>query len=82
METRHLIDGIVRQTTIPIAELSTTAGIRAPLSRVADQVFLNLARARGIGIGTQKIFRLRRLFSMLRMAGACITQSKHEPLGA
>lgn len=52
METRHLIDGIVRQTTILIAQLSTTAGIRAPLSRVADQVFLNLAReleAQGVG---------------------------------
>lgn len=52
METRHLIDGIVRQTTVLIAQLSTTAGIRAPLSRVADQVFLNLAReleAQGVG---------------------------------
>jgi hypothetical protein len=52
METRHLIDGIVRQTTVLIAQLSTTAGIRAPLSRVADQVFLNLAReleTQGVG---------------------------------
>ena len=44
METRHLIDGIVRQTTVLVAQLSTVAGIRAPLARVADQVFLNLAR--------------------------------------
>jgi hypothetical protein len=44
VETRHLIDGIVRQTTVLVAQLSTVAGIRAPLSRVADQVFLNLAR--------------------------------------
>jgi hypothetical protein len=47
-----LIDGIVRQTTVLIAQLSTTAGIRAPLSRVADQVFINLAReleAQGVG---------------------------------
>ena len=52
METRHLIDGIVRQTTVLVAQLSTVAGIRAPLSRVADQVFLNLAReleAQGVG---------------------------------
>jgi hypothetical protein len=52
MDTRHLIDGIVRQTTVLIAQLSTTAGIRAPLSRVADQVFLTLAReleAQGVG---------------------------------
>lgn len=52
METRHLIDGIVRQTTVLIAQLSTVAGIRAPLSRVADQVFLNLARElEGQGVG-------------------------------
>jgi hypothetical protein len=44
METRHLIDGIVQQTTVLIAQLSTAAGIRAPLAKVADQVFLNLAR--------------------------------------
>ena len=52
METRHLIDGIVRQTTVLIAQLSTVSGIRAPLSRVADQVFLSLAReleAQGVG---------------------------------
>jgi hypothetical protein len=52
MDARHLIDGIVRQTTVLIAQLSTVAGIRAPLSRVADQVFLNLAReleAQGVG---------------------------------
>jgi hypothetical protein len=44
MDTRHLVDGIVRQTTILIAQLSTAAGIRAPLARVADQIFLDLAR--------------------------------------
>jgi hypothetical protein len=44
METRHLIAGIVQQTTVLIAQLSTAAGIRAPLAKVADQVFLNLAR--------------------------------------
>ena len=52
MNVRLLIDGIVRQTTILIAQLSTAAGVRAPLARVADQVFLDLAReieAQGIG---------------------------------
>jgi hypothetical protein len=44
MDTRHLIDAIVRQTTLLIAQLSTAAGIRAPLARVADQVFLDLSR--------------------------------------
>lgn len=38
-----LIDQIVRQTTVLIAQLSTAAGIRAPLADVADQVFLKLA---------------------------------------
>lgn len=45
MDTRHLIDAIVVQTTILIAELATTAGIHAPLARIADQVFLDLFRA-------------------------------------
>jgi hypothetical protein len=44
MDTKHLIDAIVRQTTVLIGQLSTVAGIRAPLARVADQVFLDLAR--------------------------------------
>lgn len=38
------MDGIVRQTTVLLAQLSTTAGVRAPLAHVADQVFLELAR--------------------------------------
>lgn len=44
MNARHLIDGIVQQTTVLIAQLSTAAGIRAPLARVADQVFFELSR--------------------------------------
>ncbi|RYZ07616.1 MAG: hypothetical protein EOO73_11610 [Myxococcales bacterium] len=43
MDVKLLIDGIMRQTTVLIAQLSTGAGIRAPLSHVADQVFLDLA---------------------------------------
>ncbi len=52
MHARLLIDAIVRQTTVLIAELSTAAGIRAPLAHVADQVFLELSReleAQGLG---------------------------------
>jgi hypothetical protein len=52
MNVRLLVDGIVRQTTVLIAQLSTTAGVRAPLSHIADQVFVELAReieAQGIG---------------------------------
>lgn len=44
MNVRLLIDGIVRQTTVLIAQLSTASGVRAPLSHVADQVFLELSR--------------------------------------
>jgi hypothetical protein len=43
MESRLLIDAVVRQTTLLIAQLATSMGIRAPLARVADQVFLELA---------------------------------------
>jgi len=43
MDVKLLIDGIVRQTTVLIAQLSTSAGVRAPLAHVADQVFLELA---------------------------------------
>lgn len=44
MNARLLIDHIVRQTTVLIAQLSTSSGVRAPLARVADQVFVQLAR--------------------------------------
>ena len=44
MHVKLLIDEIVRQTTVLIAQLSTAAGIRAPLSHLADQVFMELAR--------------------------------------
>jgi hypothetical protein len=52
MNTRLLIDAIVRQTTVLVAQLSTAAGIRAPLAHVADEVFVSLAReieAQGVG---------------------------------
>jgi predicted transcriptional regulator len=37
-----LIHTIVRQTTILIAELATSRGVRAPLAHIANQVFLDL----------------------------------------
>src|ERR1044071_4003616 len=52
MKSGLLIDAIVRQTTVLLAQLSTAAGIRAPLAHVADEVFVSLAReieAQGIG---------------------------------
>ena len=38
-----MIDAIVQQTTLLIAQLATSAGLRAPLAKIADQVFLELA---------------------------------------
>jgi hypothetical protein len=39
-----LIQAIVRQTTILIAQIATARGSRAPLAQVANQVFLELVR--------------------------------------
>src|SRR5262245_59257670 len=43
MHIKMLIDSIMQQTTVLIGQLSTAAGIRAPLARIADQVFVDLA---------------------------------------
>ncbi len=44
MTIELLIQAIVRQTTILIAQLATSRGARAPLAQVADQVFIDLVR--------------------------------------
>lgn len=44
MNVQVLIDAIVRQTTVLIAQLATSGGVRAPLAHVANDVFLDLAR--------------------------------------
>ena len=44
VDTRVLIDSIMRQTTVLIAQLSSAAGVRAPLAHVADEVFLHLSQ--------------------------------------
>src|SRR5688572_15849961 len=44
MTLELLIHAIVRQTTILIAQLATSQGVRAPLAQVANQVFLDLVR--------------------------------------
>jgi hypothetical protein len=41
MNLKLLIDGIVRQTTVLVAQLSTSAGVRAPLAHIANEVFRN-----------------------------------------
>ncbi len=43
MNTTILIDAIVKETTALVAQLATTAGARAPLAHVAEQVFVHLA---------------------------------------
>ena len=42
MNVQLLIDSIVRQVTVLVAQLATAGGVRAPLARVANQVFLDL----------------------------------------
>jgi hypothetical protein len=52
MNSKLLVDAIVRQTTVLIAQVCTAAGVRAPLAQIADQVFLGLSReieAQGVG---------------------------------
>jgi hypothetical protein len=47
VNSQVLIESVVRQTTILIAQLATSGGVRAPLAHVANQVFLDLARELG-----------------------------------
>jgi hypothetical protein len=42
--TRTLIDAIVRQTVVLIAQLATSRGLRAPLAHIAERVFQELSR--------------------------------------
>ena len=44
MDSQVLIDQVVRQTMVLIAQLATSGGARAPLAHIADRVFLELAR--------------------------------------
>lgn len=52
MNVPHLVDAIVRQTTVLIAQLATAGGARAHLAHTANQVFLDLVqelKAQGLG---------------------------------
>jgi hypothetical protein len=44
VNTQILIDAVVQQTVVFIAQLATAGGVRAPLARVANEVFLGLTR--------------------------------------
>ncbi len=43
MNAHLLIDAVVQQTMVFIAQLATAGGVRAPLAQVANQVFLDLS---------------------------------------
>jgi hypothetical protein len=52
VNTQLLVHGIVQQTMVLIAQVATIGGVRAPLARVASQVFLDLTSeltAQGLG---------------------------------
>ena len=56
MNVNLLIDALVRQTTVLIAQLATTAGARAPLAHTANRVFLDLVRElKQQGLGSKVI---------------------------
>jgi hypothetical protein len=44
MNPQVLIDAIVRQTTVLIAQLSTAEGARSPLAHLANEVFIGIVR--------------------------------------
>ncbi len=44
MNAQILIDALVRQTMVLLAQLSTADGVRSPLSHIADEVFVGLVR--------------------------------------
>jgi hypothetical protein len=44
VDTQVLVDSIMRQATVLIAQLSSAAGVRAPLAHLADEVFLSLSQ--------------------------------------
>jgi hypothetical protein len=43
MNIQLLIDSIVRQVTVLIAQVATSGGVRAPIAHLADQVFVELS---------------------------------------
>jgi hypothetical protein len=56
MNVNALIDAVVRQTTVLIAQLATHGGGRAQLAHIANQVFLDLvAGLRDQGVGSKII---------------------------
>jgi hypothetical protein len=75
-----LIDNIVRQTTVLVAQLATAAGGRAPLAHVAGQVFFELVRElKAQGLGNKVIadmfgLTLRTYHDRVRRASESLTE--------
>jgi hypothetical protein len=44
MHGQLLIDAVVQQVTVLIAQIATSGGVRAPVAHIANQVFVQLAR--------------------------------------
>jgi hypothetical protein len=44
MNTRWLLDSMVRQMTVLLAQVATSGGVRAPVAHIANQVFVDLSR--------------------------------------
>jgi hypothetical protein len=74
-----LIDSIVRQTTILIAQLATATGGRVPLAHTANQVFLDLVKElKAQGLGNKVIadmfgLALRTYFSKVQRLSESVT---------
>lgn len=95
MNTKALIDGLVRQTTVLVAHVATSAGLRAPLAHVANQIFLDLTgelERQGVG---QKVIadmfglalrsyqqKLRRLSESATDQGRSLWEAVYEFLSA
>ena len=45
MNARLLIDAILQQSSVLVAQIATSGGLRAPLAHIANEVFLDVARA-------------------------------------
>ena len=80
MNVNLLIDNIVRQTTVLVAQLATAAGGRAPLAHVAGQVFVELVRElKEQGLGNKVIadmfgLTLRTYHDRVRRASESVTE--------
>src|SRR5262245_357019 len=95
MNAELLIDAVVRQTTILIAHLATARGARAPLSDIAGQVFIDLARELhrqgvsrkvaadmfGLALRTYRR-KIQRLTESETLAGRSLWEAVHDFVGA